>query len=711
VIYVQGLRNRQVMRIDNLKKVMINRELSWLNFNERVLRSAEQENMPLMERIRFLGIFHANLDEFYSVRVGSLHRLLKLSDPNIIIHKTEVRAAIASIFTQVTILNQRSQTLFTRLLKRLRDSGFPLSDGTGLTRRQTAWIEHYFQEKVRDRIFPVMLNGGANFPFLLNLSTYLAVVLERKSKPGEVQYALLEIPETLPRITLLPPENGLQRFIFIDDIIRMKLKAIFHTQGFDRITAFSLSVTRDAEYSLDEQVTKSLYEKITLSIRQRSFGEPVRVVYDSAMPEELLRSISSSAQLNECSSIFPSGRYLTMASLVKFPKIPDSELYFTRQPPLSHHTLDSRTALIPQILKRDHLLSLPYQRFSHMIDLLREASLDPQVVSIKMTLYRVAENSSIVSALINAARNGKRVVVFIEVQARFNEEANLFWTEQLSKEHNVTLISSLEGLKVHSKLCVIRLKNAEEGSSVRIAAVSTGNFNENTARLYSDLILFTAHKGIANEVNKVFKLLAVSFRSYKFNYLLVAPFSLRNRVIALIKREISHAKQDREARIILKINNLVDEQMIRWLCRASQAGVSVILLIRGICCLRPGIPDMSTGITVRAVIDRYLEHARIFCFHNNSQKEYFIGSSDLMQRNLDRRIETLVPVLEPALVRELESYLEVHLHDTYSTFSVDTDMESLLLRSGEPGEVHAQHDLYRFYKEKASASPAAESSP
>lgn len=688
------------MQSGNLKKALVNRELSWLDFNERVLISAEQESMPLLERMRFLGIFHSNLDEFYSVRVGSLHRLLGESQQNTLINKTEIRNTISSILKRVTDLDRRSEELYSLICAKLSHYNIYFNDGTSLTQRQSAWTATYFRERIRGKLFPIMLRKSKAFPFLNNLSTYLAITMSSGDDLENSQYALIEIPETLPRYIPLPSESGTYTFIIIDDIIRMNLASIFHAFNHDHFEAYSVTITRDAEYSIDEVVTKSLYEKISLSIRQRSSGDPVRVVYDRTMPNHLWQFLSAHVQLETCDNIIAGGRYHNIGALISFPKVDRHELYFTRQPPLRHQNLDNTRSLITQILEQDYLLSLPYHRFGYIIDLLREAAIDPLVISIKMTLYRVADDSSIVNALINAARNGKRVTVFIEVQARFNEEANLYWTEQLSNERNVTLISSLEGLKVHSKLCAIHRKNPTGSGSHRIAVISTGNFNEHTARLYSDLILLTAGKALSGEVNKVFKMLASSFRVYKFNELMVAPFSLRNRITALIKREMEFAKQGEKAEIVLKINNLVDDQMIRLLCRAAKEGVSVILLIRGICCLRPGVPGISEGIVLKALIDRYLEHARIFRFHNGGTPEYYIGSSDLMQRNLNRRIETLAPVKDALIREELGMYLDLHLKDTYSSFAIDSGMSNTLLRRSTPDEVHVQQDLYQYYHDK-----------
>ena len=694
-----------------LKKILVDRELSWLDFNERVLITAEQDDMPLMERLKFLGIFSSNLDEFYSVRVGSLTRMLHDASQSSLVNTREIRRVINTILERVTGFSRRVEVLFPRITEQLKQHNIHFETDTTVTDEQKRYIEQYFTKRVRSKLFPIMLRRNREFPFLKNVSIYLVVSMYRADDPEVYQYALIEVPETVPRYVQLPSEEGRISFIILDDIIRLHLKTIFSSLDYDAFEAYTIKITRDAEYSLDEEVTKSLYEKLSESIRQRTAGVPVRVVYDEAMPGHLWEFLLHHAQLHECENHIAGGRYHNMRDMISFPHIRASQLYFRRQPPLLHHTLDNSTSIIRQVMERDYLLTMPFHRFGYIIDLLREASIDPLVTTIKMTLYRVANDSSIINALVNAARNGKRVVVFIEVQARFNEAENLHWTEMLSAEKNVTLISSLEGLKVHSKICVITRKSEHKGKNARIAVISTGNFNEKTAELYCDHLLLTASPKISNEVNKVFKQLSSNFQVFKFKSLLVSPAYLRNRITTLIKHEIANAKAGRSSGILIKLNNLVDTQMIKWLCMASQAGVPVRLLVRGICAFTPGVQDISDKISVTAMIDRYLEHTRVYRFTNAGEPKFFIGSSDLMPRNLDRRVEVLSPVLDPQLIAELEHFLDEHLQDSYSSFTIDAVENNRLLRKPDVTGERAQVALYGYYRDLVSGKREGEAKP
>jgi polyphosphate kinase len=489
----------------------------------------------------------------------------------------------------------------------------------------------------------------------------------------------------------------------LDDIIRLRLKEIFSVFPYDTFESYTIKITRDGEYDLAEEVTKSLYEKLSTSLQQRSVGDPVRFVYDSSMPTDLLEFILSRAQLSSCSNIIAGGRYHNARDMMSFPKVNRPALYFDPQTPISHHTLRPPGSLMARIEQQDYLISLPYHIYDPVIDLLREASLDPSVLAIKMTLYRVAEDSSVINALRNAARNGKQVVLFIELQARFDEKTNMYWTEKLSRESNITLIGGVEGVKVHSKICVITRMDGKHKR--RIAMIGTGNFNENTAQLYSDHVLFTAHPKITEEADRIFDLLGSGFAEVKFKHLVVSPFHTRKRFVQLIKNEIAHAKKGLDARIVLKLNNLVDEQMIEHLMKAAHAGVRIRLMIRGICSLSIDVEGIEPGmIEGKSMIDRYLEHTRIITFHNGGDPQYFIGSADWMGRNLDNRIEVMTPVYDPLVKNELEHFLEVHWNDTYASFSLAGASFNKPLQTGEPGEVRAQKDLYNWYRQLSNSS-------
>lgn len=678
----------------------INREMRWLSFNERVLKTAENPRTPLMERLKFVGIFSSNLDEFYAVRVGSLHRMIIDSQHHPAPAGVKPKVLVKQILREVRHVNDRMDTVIADIMTELRRHGISIVDDRTISSPQLEFVSEYFTNTVRNRLFPLMLDPSLPFPYLKHVAIYLAVHMRRSDDESDFQYALIEIPtNVLPRYIAIPSQNNRKYFIMLDDLVRIKLKEIFSALPYDVYNAYTIKITRDGEYDLAGEVTKSLYEKLSTSIKQRNEGDPVRFVYDQTMPKPLLDYIMEHAGLQDCRIIIPGGRYHNARDMMSFPHVGNSKLYFEAQPPLEHHTLRKPGNLIAQIESRDHLVSLPYHRYNYVIDLLREASLDSSVVSIKMTLYRVPEDSSVINALRNAARNGKKVTLFIELQARFDEEINMYWTEKLTREHNITLISGVEDMKVHSKICVITRKKGKDKK--QIAMIGTGNFNENTAGIYSDHILLTANPKITEEVDRVFDLLERGFADVKFRHLIVSPFHTRKRFIDLIKKEIAYAKQGQKALIVLKLNNLVDGQMIKHLVKAAKNGVSIHLIVRGICLLATDAPGLPAGmIRGKAMIDRYLEHTRIVTFHNGGNPLYFIGSADWMERNLDNRIEVTTPVYDPAIQAELDYFLQAHWADTYSSFSLESETFNQSLQTGETDEPRAQRDIYRWYRQK-----------
>ncbi|MBI9102576.1 MAG: polyphosphate kinase 1 [Spirochaetales bacterium] len=688
-------------------QLFVNRELRWLDFNERVLKTAESPNTPLMEKLKFIGIFSSNLDEFYSVRVGSINQMEKDPEHHTPPKGVKPRILMKDILKRVRLLSGRMEAVFQSIIVELGQNNIHLVSINELNSEQKDYINKYFNSKVRNRLYPIMLNDKKGYQYLKHVTIYLAVHMFNKNNPENFRYALIELPaDVLPRYVRIPSRLNEESFIILDDIIRYCLKDTFNIFDYDTFNAYTIKITRDAEYDLTEEVTKSLYEKLSRSIRQRKMGDPVRVVYDKDMPAHLLEYLLNHAQLGKCSNILPGGRYHNARDMLGFPRINRPELYFKPQPPLNHHQLDMKRSLIDQIEKQDFLLSLPYQKYDYVIELLREAALTPDVTAIKMTLYRVAEDSSVVNALINAARNGKKVTVFIELQARFDEKANMYWTSKLSQENNISLISGVEGFKVHCKTCVITRQ--EKKTKRRVALIGTGNFNESTARLYSDHILMTSHTGITNEVNKVFKLLDSSFHKFQFKHLIISPFYTRKRIISMIKAEIQNVKAGGKGEIIVKINNLVDENMIKWLLKASRSGVDIKVMVRGIFSMATA-PDgvEESHITASALIDRYLEHTRILRFHNNGEPLYYIGSADWMVRNLDNRIEVLVPLYDKSIRKEIEHFLNVHMTDTCSSFSIHSSSfnQPLMMegdyREGVKCKVRAQQDLYNFYRRLA----------
>lgn len=679
------------------KKEYVNRELGWLSFNERVLMSAEKETIPLMERLKFIGIFSSNLDEFYAVRVGSIHRALKDPEHHQLKETENPKILLKQILKEVKRLSERTDRVLEDLLAQLRQKRICLVDEKALTQTQKEYVEQYFSESLRNHLFPILLNPKLNFPYLKHVTLYLAVHMYMKDNPKDYRYALIEVPtDILPRYVRLPSRGGYHHYIYLEDIIRYKLDTIFKAFPYDCYDAYTIKITRDGEYDLTDEITRSLYEKLSSSIKQRSQGDPVRFVYDRNLSDAMLSYITDHAKLKQCRIIIKGGRYHNARDLLKFPKVGDKSLYFEEQKPLKHHTLLENQSLLDQAEKRDHLISLPYHSYDCIIELLREAALDARVKSIKMTLYRVPQNSSVINALRNAARNGKEVTLYLELQARFDEEINIEWTEILTREKNINLISGVEGMKVHSKLCIIN-RVGPDGEK-KIALIGTGNFNENTASQYSDHLLLTSEYKLTQEIDKLFYLLERGFADIKFKHLIVSPFYTRKRFINLIKAEIAQAKLGKPASITLKLNNLVDEQLIKQLFKADKQGVEISLMIRGICSM--ALHKDTCSIKAKALIDRYLEHTRIVKFHNQGEPLYFLGSADWMERNLDTRIEVMVPLYNKDIQQELELFLQAHWQDTASSFSLLEDSFNQRLGSGDPDERRAQRDLYHLYAQK-----------
>ncbi|MBG0767625.1 MAG: polyphosphate kinase [Sphaerochaeta sp.] len=677
------------------KKVYVNRELRWLSFNERVLMSAENPNIPLMERLKFIGIFSSNLDEFYAVRVGSIHRALLDPEHYKLKESGNPKTLIRQILKEVKRLNDRMDRVVEQLFRTLRTHHIAIVDEATLSDEQKQFLEGFFRHILRNRLFPILLDPKLPFPYLKHVTLYLAVHMYHSHDPKDFRYALIEVPSDLiQRYVELPSRGGWHHFIALEDIIRFKLADIFKAFSYDCYDAYTIKITRDGEYDLTDEITRSLYEKLSTSIKQRSQGDPVRFVYDRELPKPMLEYIMEHAQLKQCRIIIPGGRYHNARDLLHFPKVGNDQLYFEEQPPLPHHTLKENRSLLDQIDERDHLVTLPYQSYDCIIDLLREAALDRTVQGIKMTLYRVPENSSVINALRNAARNGKEIVLYLELQARFDEEINMHWTEILTREPHITLISGVEGMKVHSKLGLITRYSGKKQK--KIAIIGTGNFNEVTASQYSDHLLLTSNTKLTQEIDLLFTLLDRGFADIKFKHLIVSPFHTRKRFISLIKKEMEEAREGRPAAITLKLNNLVDEGMIKHLSKAEHSGVSITLMIRGICSM--ALYPEQKNVRGKALIDRYLEHTRVVKFHNKGNPLYFIGSADWMERNLDTRIEVMVPIFDDRIKEELELFLQAHWNDTASSFSLHEENFNQRLQLGEPNEKRAQRDLYLWYQ-------------
>jgi len=674
------------------------KEISWLYFNERVLNEANDNLTPLMERAKFLGIYSNNLDEFFRVRVATLNRLARMPrkkaiglvghDP----HKT-----LKMIHRMVIHQSYKFDMYFQRLLKDLAEQNIFIVDEKKLNSTQAAFVRDYFHRIVRSKLFPVMINRVGQFPDLRDRSIYLAIALSRKGERDKPQYALVEIPtDVLSRFVLLPKHGPKQHVILLEDVIRFNLRSIFAPFGYDRFAAYTIKLTRDAELDIDDDIFESYARKIHKSLRQRKEGRPVRLVYDQKIPKALLKLIAARLQLGKKDPMIPGGRYHNIKDFMRFPKVGGESLRYEAIPALQHREILAHASVFQAVAAKDILVHLPYHTFDHIIDMLQEASIDPEVKSIKITLYRAAQNSSIVNALLNAAKNGKSVVAVVELQARFDEEANIHWATEL-QEAGAKVVFGVPGLKVHAKICLI---TREDGRGIeRFAMVGTGNFNEDTAMAYTDHFLLTADERITKQVADIFNFLEHNYRIVQFRHLIVSPFAKRRRFTKLIQNEIDNAKQSREAWILLKLNHLTDTEMIKWLYKASQAGVKIRLLIRGMFTLQPGKRGLSENIEAKQLIDMYLEHARVLFFCNGGDQLCYISSADWMPRNLDRRMEVTCPIYEDSLKRELRDIFELQWKDNVKCQphigAIDTRASSAAKRKTYKAQVEIDRYLAR----------------
>jgi polyphosphate kinase len=680
--------------IDNNVSEYINREVSWLSFNERVLQEAMDPDVPLLERLKFLGIFSSNLDEFFSVRVGTLQRMVYANVESNVVFGGSPKKLMKQVHKIVLRLRDKFDKVFTELKKELEEQNICIVDEQNLTPSQQSFLKIYFEEEVRPCLVPIMLKDNPSFPYLKNQVIYLAIDIRRRWDPQSSNYALIEVPaDVLPRFITLPDaDDGKKCVIMLDDVIRFGLDQIFSILEYDYIGAFTIKLTRDAELEIDVDVTRSFFEKVSESLKERKKGHPVRFVYDRDITYPLLDFLLRKLDLLDFENIVPGGRYHNAKDFMSFPKIGPDSFTYGKIHPLPQKDLVRHKSMFDAIREKDVLLHYPYQSFGYFIDLLREAAIDPDVVSIKVTLYRVARSSNVINALINAVKNGKDVTVVIELQARFDEESNIYWTTKL-EEAGVQIIDGVPGLKVHSKLChITREKNNE---LVQYSCIGTGNFNESTAKLYCDHMLMTADKRITFEVEKVFEFFNHNYKIYDYKHLVLSPLDMRNTFESLIDEEIKNIKAGKPAYIYLKMNSLVDSQLIKKLYEASKAGVPIKMIIRGICSLVPGVKGLSENIEVISIVDKYLEHSRIIIFCNNGDEKYFISSADWMVRNLDKRVEVATPIYDIHLQQELKEYMRLQLNDNRKARIIDKHQSNGYKSRGETS-YRAQEDIYSF---------------
>ena len=681
----------------------INRELSWLAFNHRVLQEASHPDNPVIERIRFLGIFSNNLDEFFRVRVANLQRVALVGNKTTTTLGFDVKETLAKVSERVIELQSEYNHAFELALDDLAKDNIRFVNEKELNEEQQAFATNYFSRKIRTHLVPIMIGRDVAFPDLLDGSLYLAVglVLNQKGKT-KTQYAILEVPRHVPRFLVLPSDGSEQVVAFIEDIIRLELPRIFGLFQPEVVVAHAIKVTRDAEIDMDDDLSRSLMEKMRRGVARRRQGDFVRFLYDREMPAKMLKMLKDNLSLAESENVIPGSRYHNKKDLMEFPNLGRLDLMYRRMDPLVHPQLLRKSSLLDQIGKRDILLHYPYHQFGQVVDILREAAIDPSVQSIKINLYRLARNSQVINALMNASRNGKTVQVVIELSARFDEKHNIEMSNLLQQAGAVVEFG-VSGLKVHSKLFLIT--RVRDRKVERIAHIGTGNFHEEKARVFCDFAFLTADPQITGEVDRLFQFLSNNYERPVFRNLIVSPYSTRRKFSELIQREMQHAREGKPARVLLKLNNLVDADMIRKLYAASKAGVQVDLIVRGICSLVPGVKGMSENIQVRSVIGRYLDHARILVFANDGHPLYFLSSADWMTRNLDRRVEVSVPILDPLLQSDIATYLEMQLQDTVKARRIDKRMTNAFVRpKGQKLPLNSQEAMYQFHWDRLNNS-------
>jgi len=677
-----------------IKTKYIPKEISWLSFNERVLQEAGNREVPLLERLKFLGIYSNNLDEYFRVRVATLKRLSYYGQKASEILGYDPKPTLRKIQKIVLKQNEVFEKIYSDILKDLSRNGIHIINEKELDHEQSAFVKNYFRREVRTRLMPFLIEPESNLPNLTDDAIYFGIVL-RKKKNNKKRYALLEIPsDVLPRFIVLPERNGEKYLIFLDDVIRYGMREVFFIFDFDELSAYTIKLTKDAELELADDYLASYIDNLSRSLQQRKKGVPVRFIHDRDMPSDILKLIISKLNLGPEDVIIPGNRYHNFKDLMSFPPVGRKKFYYEPIIPVPHRDIHPGKSIMTAMLKKDIMLFFPYHPFDHFIDLLREASIDPLVTSIQITLYRLARNSSVINALLNAVRNGKNVTTVVELQARFDEEANILWGNKLMNE-GVKVIYGVPGLKVHAKLCLItRVKN---GVTQRYTAIGTGNFNEDTARIYTDHLLLTTEKKITNEVFKVFNFFQANYRKDNYYHLILSPFHLRNKINLLIDNEIKNAKAGKKSFIWLKLNNITDRETVDKLYEASQAGVDIRLIVRGMFSVVPGIKNLSENIKAIGIVDRFLEHTRFMIFCNGGDEEIYISSADLMTRNLDHRIEVTCPVFDESIKKQIKKIFDIQWHDNIKARRLDATQSNKILSNGEK-TINSQIEVYEYIK-------------
>ncbi len=694
------------------KKLFIQRDVSWLSFNARVLQEANDSSVPLNQRIRFLGIFSNNSDEFFRVRVATLKRMIEFSEKRkkLNMYMEEDPQKILDTI-QTIVLQQQNEfnRIWDGILKELKKEKIFLVDEKHLNKEQQKFVRNFFNEEVRRNVIPLMIESLTQLPYLRDKSIYLGVVMRKKDSAYEQKYSLIEVPaKAIGRFVELPSKPGEHSIILLEDVIRFNLPYIFSYFGYDYFDAHIFKVTKDAELDMDSDISTTFVEKIEKGLKNRRKGKPVRFVYDKEMDSGLLEYLIRKLNLTKRSNIIPGGRIHNFRHFMDFPNIIPQKV--TRRQPFVHPALQHVIRVTDVILKQDVMLHFPYHSFNPLIDLLREAAIDPDVTSIKITAYRLAPFSKIINALINAARNGKEVIVMLELKARFDEEANLEWKEILEEE-GIKVLLGIPKMKIHAKLCII--KKRIKHKTIQYGFVSTGNLNEKTAKVYADHCLLTANRNVMADINRIFNYLQNwqngVHHLHNCKTLMVSPNAMRKQIEILINKEIKNAKQGIAASIILKSNSLSDQYLITKLYEAATYGVEIKLIIRGIFCAKIDNKKFASPITAISIVDEYLEHARVMIFQNGGKEKVFISSADWMVRNLDHRLEAAVPIKDTTIIRELKEIIHIQLRDTVKARILDSELSNNYVPSAGKRKIRSQIETYQYLYQKTLKQSAISS--
>ncbi|MFT5466844.1 MAG: polyphosphate kinase [Verrucomicrobiales bacterium] len=661
------------------------KEVSWLSFNNRVLQEAQSEDVPVLERLKFLGIYSSNLDEFFRVRVATLRRIISLELPHEEIGIPDPKKTLRQVNKILKSESEEFNTAYAKILEKLRTEGIRLIRPKEAPKKLIGPLNEYFETEVLPRLMPVMVRADSVLRGLQDNPMYLAVELSKKKGGGWPAHALIEIPSEQPRFHVMPKSDKEQLVMYLDDVIRFGLPKVFGSTSYLSYDSYAVKFTRDAEIALDDDFTESFYEQLSSGIQAREVGQPVRVNYDQEMPPRFLDRVMKALDFSADDSQFPGARYHNRKDLMKFPTLGRHDLLHEPMKPIPHPRIGKlrREDLFSVINAGDLLLYFPYHSFHRFLDLLRQASMDPKVRSIKVTQYRLARSSNVARVLISAVRNGKEVTVLVEPTARFDEEANIAWAARYRKA-GVNVILGVHGLKVHAKLCLI--SRLEKGVLRHYSCLGTGNFNEDTAKVYTDHMLMTANQEIGEDVEQIFRFFVKNYEVPKLKHLICAPFSLRAELFKMIDREIEFAEKGERAEIRIKINNLSDVETVRRLYAAAEAGVEIRMIVRGMFSFVAGGGKKAAKVEAVGIVDKFLEHTRILAFHNGGEPRYFLSSADFLPRNFESRCEILCPVFDPELQAELDQLLEIQWADNVKARVLDPGLSNQVRHANGDGE-------------------------